>query len=410
MGIPPGFWNFWYRSPRHPLGISLAPFGWLWAFVAFVRRRAARARRWLSGSERFDCPVVVVGNLAVGGSGKTPLVIALAGLFVRHGLRVGIVCRGYRGRARLWPQAVVPTSDPSMVGDEAVLMAKRAKVPVFAGPDRVAAIRALCRSEPCDVVLSDDGLQHLRLVGDLEIAVVDGVRGHGNGRCLPAGPLREPLSRLAKVDFVVINRGSEPRPSAGATSDTSTSDISDISDRGAGGTESRDSLALGIPPGPPVFEMRLVAKRVCRVDGAGDARPLHSFAAADAADSKAAPVHAICAIGHPERFFRSLEREGLSIHRHVFADHHPFRPAEISPADDAPVLMTEKDAIKCLAFAAARHWYVPVDARLPEAFEEILVRTLQRIASDRSAASSPPAAALRIASRRVARIKASSDR
>lgn len=361
VGIPPAFWNFWYASPRHPLGVLLAPLGWLWAGVASVRRAVMRFGSSKQG--RVDCPVVVVGNLAVGGSGKTPLVIALAESLGRHGLRVGIVCRGYGGRARNWPQAVDPKSDPSMVGDEAVLMARRARVPLFAGPDRVAAIKALCAVHDCDVVLSDDGLQHPGLVGDVEIAVVDGVRGHGNGRCLPAGPLREPLRRLATMDFVVINRETEPRP------DAPSKEVSDI--------DPEESLALGISPGPPVFPMRLVARQACRVDGAGSARPLSSFVA----DCEAAPVHAICAIGHPERFFRSLERQGLSIQRHIFADHHPFRSAEISPADDAPVLMTEKDAIKCVGLADARHWYVPVDAKLPKTFEEALVRSLERLES-----------------------------
>ncbi|WP_081759323.1 tetraacyldisaccharide 4'-kinase [Thioalkalivibrio sp. HK1] len=357
VGIPPTFWNFWYASPWHPLGILLAPLGWLWAGIASVRGAIMRIKR--SRSKRFDCPVVVVGNIAVGGSGKTPLVIALVESLGRHGLRVGIVCRGYGGRARHWPQAVDPKSDPFMVGDEAVLMARRAEVPVFAGPDRVAAIEALCASHACDVVLSDDGLQHPGLMGDVEIAVVDGVRGHGNGRCLPAGPLREPPRRLARVDFVVINRETKRNPG-------SASDI-----------EPEESLALRISSGPGVFDMQLVASRARRVDGAGPARPLSAFVA----DSEARPVHAICAIGHPERFFRSLERQGLSIRRHLFADHHPFRSADISLADDAPVLMTEKDAIKCVDFADARHWYVPVDAKLPKAFEEALVDSLERLGS-----------------------------
>ena len=323
MREPP---RFWY-APDLP-GALLAPLGWVVALFTVLRRAAYRAG--LRRSWQVGCPVVVVGNLAVGGTGKTPLVIAVAKLLSRHGLRVGIVCRGYRGSAHRWPRQVRPDSDPERVGDEAVLLARRAGVPVAAGPNRIAAARILVRRSKCDVILSDDGLQHLRLARDVEIVVVDGVRRHGNGRCMPAGPLREPLGRLASVDLVVVN----------------------------GGEVRQGELA-----------MQLVAGDAESLNDAGTTRPLDSF--------RDSPVHAVCAIGHAERFFRTLEDHGLTIVRHPFPDHHPFSGEEIRFAGGAPVLMTEKDAVKCERFADDRHWCVPVEATLSSELEARLLAVLR---------------------------------
>ena len=274
-------------------------------------------------------PVVVVGNLAVGGTGKTPLVIAIAKLLAARGVRVGVICRGYRGTGSRWPRKVLPDSDPGRVGDEAVLLARRTGVPVAAGPNRIGAGRILFRRSKCEVILSDDGLQHLRLSRDVEIVVIDGVRRHGNGRCLPAGPLREPLGRLASVDLVVANG----------------------------------------PAAPGELEMRLESGDAVNLADAGLTRPLEGF--------RGTRVHAVCALGHQERFFRSLESCGLTIIRHPFPDHHPFREEEIRFPDDAPVLMTEKDAVKCERFADARHWCVPVDAVLSSELEDRLLAILR---------------------------------
>ena len=336
MREPP---DFWYAP--NPLGALLAPLGWGVALFTVLRRAAYRAglrRTWQVG-----CPVVVVGNLAVGGAGKTPLVIAMAKLLSGRGLRVGIVCRGYRGSASRWPRQVRPDADPARVGDEAVLLARRAGVPVAAGPNRIAASRILVRRSKCDVILSDDGLQHLRLARDVEIVVVDGVRRHGNGRCMPAGPLREPLSRLASVDLVVVNG------------------------------EAREG-ELG---------MRLAAADAVSLAGGEAGRPLDSF--------RGAPVHAVCGIGHPERFFRTLEAHGLTIVRHPFPDHHAFNGEEIRFADGAPVLMTEKDAVKCERFADARHWCVPVEAELSGELQARLLAVLREhgVAMEEGAGPTP---------------------
>ena len=322
MREPP---RFWYAPD--PLGALLAPAGWLVALFTVLRRAAYRCG--LRRSWRIGCPVVVVGNLAVGGTGKTPLVVAIARLLADRGVRVGVICRGYRGTASRWPRKVLPDSDPSRVGDEAVLLARRTGVPVAAGPNRIAAGRILFRRSKCEVILSDDGLQHLRLARDVEIVVIDGARRHGNGRCLPAGPLREPLGRLASVDLVVANG----------------------------------------PAAPGEMEMSLVSGDAVNLADASLSRPLDAF--------RGATVHAVCAIGHPERFFRTLESRGLTIVRHPFPDHHAFREEEIRFPDDAPVLMTEKDAVKCERFAGERHWYVPVDAVLCGDLEARLLAILR---------------------------------
>ncbi len=316
--------SLWYG--KSPLSLLLAPLGWLYCVGAVARRAAYRSG--LLRVHRVRAPVIVVGNISVGGTGKTPLVIRVAELLRSRGLRPGIVSRGYLGRADKWPQQVRADSDPTMVGDEPVLLAATTGCPVAADPDRLRAARSLLTHFDCDVIISDDGLQHLRLGRDVEIAVVDGVRRHGNGRCLPAGPLREPVSRLRSVDLVVANGGAIPGE----------------------------------------FSMEV------RVDGVynlGREEPpgrLESF--------DGSPVHGVCGIGSPERFFATLEHAGLNVIRHPFPDHHAFRAADITFEDDYPVLMTEKDAVKCRRFADSRHWCVAVRAVLEEGFEVELMALL----------------------------------
>ena len=208
------------------------------------------------------------------------------------------------------------------------MLAQRCHAPMAVAPDRVAAGRALLEHADCDIIISDDGMQHYALGRDVEIAVVDGVRRFGNGYCLPAGPLREPLRRLAQVDLVVSNGTAGPR-----------------------------EYAMSLQPG---------ALRNLRLEGRS--KPLEQLAGQQ--------VHAIAGIGHPARFFTLLAKQGLQVIEHPFADHHPYRAADIHFDDELPVLMTEKDAVKCRAFATERHWYLPVDARLDERAGHILLRRL----------------------------------
>jgi tetraacyldisaccharide 4'-kinase len=305
----------WYRATPPPLALRglAAIYGALSARIAERRKRQA---------VRLPVPVVVVGNLAVGGTGKTPFVIWLVEALRARGHRPGVVSRGYGGQVRRYPSCVTEDTDPACCGDEPALLARRLRVPVAVAPDRVAAARALVEAAAVDVIVADDGLQHYRLARDLEICVVDGVRGLGNGSLLPAGPLREPPARLQGVNLVVVNGGSW-----------------------------RTSLA-------PCVAMRLRLEEALALrDGAR--RPLAQFAGRR--------VHAVAGIGHPARFFAALRAAGLEPIEHPFPDHHRFVPADLAFGDDLPVLMTEKDAVKCTAFAAPGWWAVPAQAELSAA-------------------------------------------
>jgi tetraacyldisaccharide 4'-kinase len=315
--------RIWYE--RHSIGLLLVPLGWLYRIGAGLRRLAYRFG--YLPVEKLSVPVVVVGNISVGGTGKTPLVIHLTKMLSSEGHRPGIVLRGYGGKATQWPQRVTPNSDPNQVGDEAVLLAQATGCAVAAGPDRVAAARSLIASG-CNLIVSDDGLQHLRLSRDIEIAVLDGERRNGNGRCLPAGPLREGQGRLRSVDIVVTNGEAE-------------------------GEEMAMHYQLGQP-------------RSLR-DPATE-KPWHEFVASI--------VHAVAAIGHPARFFADLAAKGLIVQAHAFPDHHLFKERDIEFDDPYPVLMTEKDAVKCGSIGGARHWVVPLTAELPLAFDQRVLALL----------------------------------
>jgi len=296
-------------------------------FGLLVALRGAAYRLRLLRGTHPGIPVIVVGNLLVGGSGKTPLVLWIVERLRQAGWRPGIVSRGYGG-ATSAPREATIASDPLEVGDEPILLARRSGCPVWVAPERIAACRALREQHPeCDLIVSDDGLQHYAMARDLEICVLD-ARGFGNGLLLPAGPLREPRSRLRSVSAVVLH-GSE--------------------------------AARG-------YAMRLEGDRLVRLTDARDVRPAKDFAGQ--------PVHAVAGIGDPKRFFVHLGRLGLKIVPHPFPDHHAFRPEEIDFGDELPVVMTEKDAVKCKRFAKPQQWLLPVRAVLDPAFGEWLLGRL----------------------------------
>jgi tetraacyldisaccharide 4'-kinase len=316
----------WYN--RTPTAQFLRPIAALFCGIVTLRRKA-----YLSGllkSRRVTVPVIVIGNITVGGTGKTPLVIWLAGFLRNSGYRPGIVSRGYGGQATHWPQQVRPDSDALTVGDEAVVIARRTQCPMAVGPDRVADSLALLEHEDCDIILSDDGLQHYRLQRTLEIATIDGIRRFGNGFCLPSGPLREPPSRLSAVDFVVTK-----------------------------------GMA-----GPGEIAMQLSGEVLVNLHDELIRKPLAEFR-----DTR---VHAVAGIGNPARFFSMLSAFGLQVVEHAFADHHPFVEYDLEFDDTAPVIMTEKDAVKCRRFSKANHWYLPVEANLPKSFGVQLLNLLER--------------------------------
>ena len=321
---------YWYN--KGGITLALLPFSWLFCAVAIVRRFMYRIRMFKV--HKLSVPVIIVGNISVGGTGKTPLVTWLVELLRVQGFTPGIVSRGYGGKASYWPQQVRADSDPRMAGDEAVLLARRTGCPMAVGPNRVDAANALLSYTDCDVIVSDDGLQHYALGRDIEIVVIDGVRRFGNQHCLPAGPLREPLRRLETVDLVVTN--------------------------GVAGARE--------------YHMELIPTRLQNLASPDKNMSLDHFAGET--------VHAIAGIGHPERFFRQLETYGLTVIEHPFPDHHPFEAEDIIFSDTLPVLMTEKDAVKCKAFANEQHWSVPVDAKLDERMMPLMMRLLKKLEKD----------------------------
>ena len=339
----------WYDSSGLR-GRWLRPLGAL--FGGLVALRAAAFHRGLRQATHPGVPVVVIGNLTVGGTGKTPFTIWLAQQLQARGLTPGILARGYGSSGR-GPRTVDAGSDPREVGDEPTLLRAATGAPVVVSPARPAGA-ALLKSAGVDLVLCDDGLQHLALARDVEIAIVDGRRGLGNGRLLPAGPLREPAARLAHCDFVVINR----------TAATGASD---------------PAVAR---PRHGVFTMQLVPGAARRLTGDREERALETF--------RRTPVHAVAAIGNPARFHETLRAAGLRLIEHSFPDHHPFEAQELRFDDDHPILMTSKDAVKCRAFADSRMWELPVTARIePDAGSAIVDHVVALLRSRDGRAPTP---------------------
>ncbi|BBI99254.1 tetraacyldisaccharide 4'-kinase [Ferrigenium kumadai] len=320
-----GLERHWYRIT--PLHLILYPVSLIFRLLAALRRALYRAG--LLHSVRLPVPVVVVGNISVGGTGKTPLTLALAQQLIERGMHPLIVSRGHGGDTGQ-PRAVTLDSDARSVGDEPLLMARRQLCPVWVGKDRAAAAQTGLQANPqCDVVLCDDGLQHYRLQRDAEIAVVDGARGLGNGMLLPAGPLREPAGRLRTVDAVVVN----------------------------GGETTSGQYAMNL-------------------DGAVFYNLLDPARIVTAAHFHALRNHAVAGIGNPRRYFLHLESLGIAFTPHPFPDHHPYRAEELAFADCDAILLTEKDAVKCAAFADERYWVLRVDARIDPALTAHILRKI----------------------------------
>ena len=314
--------RLWYRRGLAPALIPLLPLSWLFAVLSGVRRAAYRAG--LARRETLPVPVVVIGNITVGGAGKTPLTVWLVEALRAHGRRPGIVSRGY-GASTDQPRLVRVDDDPAAVGDEPLLLARRTGVPVAVCRDRAAAGRVLLAAYPeCDVLVADDGLQHYRLARAAEIAVFD-ARGAGNGWRLPAGPLRESLTRLRGVDALVWNGVPDAR-------------------------------AVDAAAGVPQFAMLLCGTRFRALNDAGQA--------CGADDLRGKKLHALAGIGDPPRFFAQLERLGLAFVPHPFPDHHAYAAADLDFARDGVLLLTEKDAVKCAGLYAGEAWVLPVSAEV----------------------------------------------
>ena len=309
--------SVWYGE--RPLAkLCLMPLSLVFCAVSQLRRELLQKQQ-----HPVDVPVVVIGNLAVGGTGKTPLTIKLAQLLTQAGYQVGLVSRGYGGHLPAKAlQLVQPDSDLHQVGDEAILLVLRTQLPLVIASQRTKAIEGLLAHYPCDVVLSDDGLQHYRMVRDLEIIVLDGLRRLGNGACLPAGPLREPPERLQDCDFIITNGEARPQ------------------------------------------EYGMQVQGQCLHNKDGEQQALIALAGQS--------VHVVSAIGNPQRFLALLDAAQIHYQTHLqlYPDHYLFQAHDVQFDDVLPVLMTEKDFVKCRDFAAKNLWYLSVEAQLDLEFEE----------------------------------------
>lgn len=335
----------WYAR-RSRISFYLLPFSWLFRAAIALRRLGYRSR--LLRSVRVERPVIVIGNISVGGTGKTPIVLWLAERLQARGRHPGIVSRGYRGKATHWPQDVHADSDPGLVGDEPVLLAQRSGGIVVAAPDRVAAARRAIE-RGADVILADDGLQHYRLQRDCELIVIDAQRRIGNGRLLPAGPLREPAGRLLQADALLLKSADARAPL--------------VRKPGAG----------PIDDGPMPRIPFAITAAVAFSLATGERKPLTAF--------QGQPVHAVAGIGHPQAFFATLRAHGIIVLEHALADHVTLNAGQLEFGDALPVLVTEKDAVKCRSFAdaasAKRLWAVVADADIAPAQAELLLATIE---------------------------------
>ncbi len=333
MSLADRLQDAWYRG--HPALGLLRP------LEALYRRVVTRRReRFLAGEGdiyRPPVPVVVVGNITVGGTGKTPLILWLIEHCRARGLKVGVVSRGYGAHPPQLPWRVKLTDAAEQAGDEPLLIVQRTGVPLVIDPDRPRAVRVLLETESLDLILCDDGLQHYRLARDLELVLIDAARGLGNRRCLPAGPLREPETRLFSVDALLYNGAAEDR---------------------------QDGFAFQLRPSALINLAN------------GERRALDGFPPGQA-------MHAVAGIGNPRRFFATLEALHWRPVPHAFADHARYSAAQLHFSPPLPLVMTEKDAVKCRGFAAEDWWYLAVDAMPSASFVAWFDAQLARLLPDR---------------------------
>ncbi len=306
-----------------------------WQLSAFNKRRLLK-KQW-----HAPCPLIVVGNISVGGTGKSPLTIDLITTLTAQGYKVGVVSRGYGSKRDDFPYQVKATDTAEQSADEPLMIVQRTKVNLVIDPDRVRACQFLLANNRCDLIISDDGLQHYKMGRDIEIAVIDGARGLGNRHCLPVGPLREPAERLNSVDFVVVNQADECAPAS-------------IVDK--------------------QFCMRMQPIAWCRLS---DNVTLSLAEFKQLAKRDGAQLHAIAGIGNPERFYSTLRRLGIDAVPNSFPDHHQYQRADFKVGDRDIICMTEKDAVKCKNIAPANSYYLKIAAQLDEQFIQQLIARLQ---------------------------------
>ena len=317
--------------------VALWPFSFLFGVIVSIRKSIFSVN---IRPACFTTPVVVVGNLTMGGTGKTPFVINLANYLVEQGFSPGIVSRGYGGSSVSYPLLVGIDENPTNSGDEPLLIARRTNCPVVVDPDRASAVKHLISSSDIDIVISDDGLQHYQMYRDLEICMVDGDRLFGNSFCFPAGPLREPIDRIETVDFVVMN----------------------------------GSASNAVNSSTPMAQMLMRPKSLVNLL-TGEIKPF-SGAPFNIGNN----LQAVCAIGNPERFYKMLEELPYSLTQYSFPDHYQFKSEDFNTeliSEHHPVVMTEKDAIKCTDFATNNFWYVDTETDISDEFYPRLLKNIK---------------------------------
>ncbi|PHQ26440.1 tetraacyldisaccharide 4'-kinase [Marinobacter guineae] len=328
--------RLWYGSHR-PLGF-LAPLSWLYRSISEARRRAA----WEARDASLPVPVVVVGNITSGGTGKSPLTAWLVSQLVTAGWRPVILSRGYGGKSDRYPVEVNAETNPCEAGDEPVMLARGTGCPVVVDPERRRGAGYALEKNLGDLLICDDGLQHYKLPRDVELSVFDGKRGIGNGALIPVGPLREPVSRLASVDFVIVNG----------------TDYSDQPMESFDGIEHPEMYSMVLEPGTLVHVRTGKTRSVSDLEGQA--------------------VRAVAGIGNPSRFFDTLRALGAVVSETAFPDHHRFRPADLNPSGDGMIVMTAKDAVKCRDFAPDNAWSLTVEARLPDRFRDAFLARVRQ--------------------------------
>jgi tetraacyldisaccharide 4'-kinase len=326
--------KIWYGDADSIWVSVLTPFSVVYKSILSLRQWLYRVGAFKQ--HRVSVPVIVVGNLTVGGTGKTPLVIAIANWLKEQGERPGIVTRGYNGRSKRYPVRVLADSAFTEVGDEPLIIARHTGCPVMVDPNRVRAAKALIDQADCSIVISDDGLQHTALARDIEILVIDGQRRFGNGHYLPAGPLRESPERAQTVDMVVSN-----------------------------GAQSADATLMDYEYGT----VTNILNAALTLENLNSSEVVFAFAG----------------IGNPQRFYDQLEERGFTPRKHSFPDHHQFDQTDFAFTDSSPVIMTEKDAVKCQNFAQRNWWYLPISAKLPSSFWSSLLVAMQKAKNLRNA-------------------------
>ncbi len=318
-----------YWSSINFISLLLLPLSFLFFLLSQLRKYLYHSGFY--SSYQSPVPVIIIGNITVGGTGKTPLIIELVKQLQARGKKPGVISRGYGGKANSWPRIVNAQTDASQVGDEPQLIYQHTLCPIVVGPDRKADIELLLQQFDCDVILSDDGMQHYALQRNFEICIVDASRKYGNGFFIPAGPLRESLSRLEQVDLVLLNGGLN------------------------------DELSFEMQPKKCI---PVASNNLSEVD-------LKKFSGET--------VHAIAGIGNPQRFFSMLEVNGVNVIPHAYQDHHYYQLSDLLFEDNLNVLMTEKDAIKCRELKLEYHWSVPVDIVLSETAQNKVNQIFDRL-------------------------------